>query len=168
MNKERKLKKEIECLKLQLQHKDETHKLELEIKELKCLLAEKNAEVLEKKAIISELEKKQLEQQLKEERESKQPLEQQLEQQKRLIASLQERLLRTNISNPQVEVPTTIASNETIRITPGPTGAEALQPITDKPAKLTQTVNVPPRLQLDLAERIVKNGSSFDKTPRLN
>lgn len=137
--------KEVECLKLQLQHKDETHKLELQVKELKCSLAEKNAEVQEKKATISELEKKQLEQQLKQERESKQ-------QQQELIASLQERLQQhSSASNPQVEVPTSIASNDAIKISP-----ETLQ---------CKPTNLSPRLDLAEKSKIVtlKNGSSFPK-----
>lgn len=172
--------KEVECLKLQLKHKDETHKLELQVKELECQLAAKNAIVEEKKATIAELEKLQLEQKLKEqEKESKRLEEQwkeserQVEQQQRLITSLQEKLsgtLHQQVEVPtstasRVEVPTTIASSDrTIRITSA--SAVALQPIiTDRIANLTRN---PPMPKLDSAsntqaEKILKNGSSIHK-----
>ena len=133
--------KEVECLKLQLQHSEETKRLELEVKELKCQLKDKIAEVAQKRAKISELEKEQVERKLEEERRKNAILREQLLQ--------QQYLLSTVASNQQQQVASSIASNDTIRI--APTGTLALQSITDRTANMTPAV---PRARSNSASNI--------------
>lgn len=141
--------KEVECLKLRLSHTEETKKLELQIKDLQCQLADK-------KATIADLEKVQMQQQLEEtRRESKR----QLEEKQREISKLQERLqLHSGTGDQQPQLQTTIASNgHNINIS-----TDALQPITAGTANLTL---VPPDVSSNsqtLVE-ILKNGSSLTK-----
>ena len=60
--------KEVECLKLQLRHEQETKKLELHVKDLQCQLEKKRAEVEEKKALVAKLEKEKIQNQLEEQK----------------------------------------------------------------------------------------------------
>ena len=157
--------KEVECLKLRLNHAEETKELELQIKELQCQLADK-------RATIAELEKVQMQQQLEmTQKESKRQLEEtqkeskrQLEEKQRKISELQERLQLHSGTGDQhpAQLSSTIASNgHNINIS---TSADILRPITAGTANLTLRPPVPSDLSTNTqtqAEKILKNGSPW-------